>query len=89
VLVETIALLGRRVGLNAVGAFRERLQPLLDVVWVDDDLHDMGMESMLERGDRSLSLVDTISFLVMQRDGAHEAFAFDSHFEDEGFSLVE
>jgi predicted nucleic acid-binding protein len=55
---------------------------------VDRELHDMGMESMLERGDRSLSLVDTISFLVMQRDGAHEAFAFDSHFEDEGFSIV-
>ncbi|MGI8739744.1 MAG: PIN domain-containing protein [Gammaproteobacteria bacterium] len=34
-LVETLALLQHRIGLDATKAFQARLQPLLEVVWVD------------------------------------------------------
>lgn len=39
VILETYALLGRRLGPTAVRAFREDFVPLLEVVWVDPDLH--------------------------------------------------
>lgn len=86
VLVETYALIGRRLGLDAVRSFRADFAPLLDVIWVDDALHDAGLDLLLKRHRRLLSLVDAVSFVAMRRQGLSEAFAFDPHFEQEGFS---
>ena len=88
VLVELYALLGRRMGLEAVEAFRKDFAPLLEVVWVDADLHEAGLDLLLERRLRDLSLVDAVSFLVMRQRRLDEAFAFDHHFRDEGFALL-
>jgi predicted nucleic acid-binding protein len=88
VLVETYALLGRRLGVEAVRAFRADLSPLLEVVWVDATLHEAGLDRLLKHRRRQLSLVDAVSFEVMTRRGLGEAFAFDPHFEQEGFALV-
>ena len=88
VLVETYALLGRRLGLDAVREFRADFAPLLDVVWVDRALHEAGLDLMLERGRRQISLVDAVSFVVMRQKNLASALAFDAHFEEEGFSLV-
>ena len=88
VLVETYALVGRRLGLDAVRSFRANFAPLLDVVWVDDALHNAGLDLWLDRRKRLLSLVDAVSFITMRQRSVAEAFAFDPHFEQEGFSLV-
>jgi predicted nucleic acid-binding protein len=88
VLVETYALVGRRLGLEAVRAFRTDFAPLIEVVWVDDTLHDAGLDLLLDRGKRPLSLVDAVSFVTMRRRSVDEAFAFDPHFTQEGFTLV-
>lgn len=88
VLVETYALVGRRFGLDAVRSFRADFAPLIDVVWVDEALHDAGLDLLLERRKRLLSLVDAVSFVTMRKHSVDEAFAFDPHFEQEGFTLV-
>ena len=88
VLVETYALVGRRLGLDAVKGFRADFAPLLEIIWVDDDLHNAGLELWLDRGKRLLSLVDAVSFITMRQGKLEEAFAFDPDFEQEGFSLV-
>lgn len=88
VLVETYALVGRRLGLDAVRRFRADFAPLLDVVWVDDALHNAGLDLLLDRRKRLLSLVDAVSFVAMRQRHVAEVFAFDPHFEQEGFSLV-
>ena len=88
VLVETYALIGRRFGLAAVRSFRADFSPLLDVVWVDETLHDAGLDLLLKRNKRLVSLVDAVSFVTMRQRNVAEAFAFDPHFEQEGFSLV-
>jgi uncharacterized protein len=88
VLVETYALVGRRLGLDAVRSFRADLAPLIDVVWVDAVLHDAGLDLLIERGKRLLSLVDAVSFVAMRRRKLAEAFALDPHFEEEGFDLI-
>lgn len=87
-LVETYALIGRRLGLAAVRGFRTDFAPLLEVVWVDETLHDRGLDLLLDRQKRALSLVDAVSFITMRQKSVNDAFAFDPHFEDEGFSLV-
>lgn len=88
VLVETYALVGRRLGLDAVRSFRADFAPLIDVVWVDEALHEAGLDLLLERGQRLLSLVDAVSFVTMRQRSVTEAFAFDPHFKDEGFWLI-
>ncbi len=88
VLVETYALVGRRLGVDAIRTFRSDVAPLLDVVWVDEALHDAGLDVLLDRRKRLLSLVDAVSFVTMRLKGLTEAFAFDPHFEQEGFSLI-
>ena len=88
VLVETYALLGRRLGVDAVRSFRTDFAPLIEVVWVDEALHDAGLDLQLERRKRLLSLVDAVSFVTMHQHDIAEAFAFDPDFEQEGFSLV-
>ncbi len=88
VLVETHALLGRRIGLAAVRAFREKVEPNLSVVWVDEELHEQGLDLLLSRGKRDLSLVDAVSFVACRAEWIEETFAFDRHFTDEGFSPV-
>ena len=42
VLVETIALLQRRIGLAPVHDFNAKILPLLEVIWVDDKWEKLG-----------------------------------------------
>lgn len=88
VLVETYALLGRRLGRDAVATFRRDFAPLLEVVWVGGSLHESGLDFLLERRIRDLSLVDAVSFVLMRQRRIDEAFAFDRHFTDEGFQTL-
>ena len=88
-LLETYALIGRRFGLSAVTRFRESFAPILDVVWVGRDLHDAALDLLVLRGRQRLSLVDAVSFVLAQREGITEAFAYDRHFSGEGLHLVQ
>ena len=89
VLLETLALLQARVGLEAARQFEQALRPLLTVTWVGETLHERAFRRLELRGRKSLSLVDCASFVVMEQTGIDVAFAFDSHFRDEGFELFE
>ncbi len=88
VLVETTALLQHRFGLAAVRRFEDDLAPVLDVVWVERDLHEEGRAALLTAGRRDLSLVDCVSFACMRRLGVLRAFHFDRHFREQGFSAA-
>jgi len=87
VLLETYALVGRRLGVAQARRFRAEFASLLDIVWVDADLHERGLDVWLRAGSRDLSLVDTVSFALLEELGLREALAFDQHFTDRGFVL--
>lgn len=88
VLVEIYALLGRRFGLELVQRFRDGFAPLLEVVWVDRELHERGLDLLLEEGARDLSLVDAASFVIARERGVARAFAFDRHYPAHGLERV-
>ncbi|MCU0531610.1 MAG: PIN domain-containing protein, partial [Syntrophales bacterium] len=67
VLVETVALLQSRLGLEAVRAFEEAMVPVLHVEYVTGELHKLGMAALLVAARRRLSLVDCVSFEIMRR----------------------
>lgn len=88
VLVETIAVVGRRLGLQAVRDFQTQFVPLLEVHWVDESLHELAVAALLTAGRRNLSLVDCVSFEIMRRQRLEKAFAFDTNFGEQGFLCV-
>jgi predicted nucleic acid-binding protein len=88
VLVESYALVARRLGAAAVRAFRESFAPLLEVVWVDEELHEAGLDLLLERKSRRLSLVDAVSFVAIRRGDVDRVFAYDDDFKRERFELI-
>jgi uncharacterized protein len=88
VLQETAALLAARVGLDAVRRFHRSVEPVLDVVWVERRLYERAMAAHLAAGSARISLTDWASFEVMRDRSIRCAFAFDRHFEEQGFELV-
>lgn len=88
ILVETFALVQRRLGMAAVRAVELEILPLLDLHWLDAEMHHASVTTWLAISRRSLSLVDCSSFEVMRRHGVRRAFAFDGHFEEYGFDLL-
>jgi predicted nucleic acid-binding protein len=87
VLVETYALLQNRIGIGAVRVFREAFAPLLDVLWVDETIHERALDEVVGRNARKLSLVDATSLALMRANKVERAFAFDAHFREEGYTL--
>ena len=87
VLLETAALIQKRLGLTAVRVFHEDVYPLLQIVWTTKAEHESAMDAMLTFSRRKLSLVDCVSFHVMRAHGVRTAFCFDAHFREQGFTV--
>ena len=87
VLLETIALLQRRIGLTAVMDIR-KIVPLLQVDWLTADQHRVAVNYLIATNRRRLSLVDCASFETMHRLGIRQAFTFDKHFAEQGFEVI-
>lgn len=88
ILVETCALLQHRLGLEAVRVFHGDILPVLNLIWVDEEIHRAAWSALLTAGRRRLSLVDCVSFEVMRQAGIATAFTLDAHFGEQGFSIV-
>jgi len=85
VLVETCALVQHRLGLEAIRAFQQQIAPVLTIEWISPAQHDSAVAAVLAASRKNLSLVDCVSFAVMRQAGIRGAFAFDSHFVEQGF----
>lgn len=59
--------------------------PDVEMVWVDKALHQAAVELLLARPDKTYSLCDAVSFVLMARRGMVNALTTDRHFEQEGF----
>lgn len=88
VLLETLALLQHRIGLEAVRSFQGDVVPVLQIDRVDVETHAAGMAGLLAAAQRRLSLVDCVSFHLIRRDGIARAFTLDRHFRVQGFACV-
>lgn len=87
VLLETFALLHARHGLKTALRVDGQLHALPLAV-VDRALHDRAAAFLRGSPRSRASLVDAVSFVVMQDRGIDTAFAFDPDFEAAGFRVV-
>lgn len=59
--------------------------PLIEIIWADDVLHRAAHALLEARLDKTYSLCDAVSFVIMRERGLTEALTTDRHFEQEGF----
>ena len=88
VLAELVALaLVRRFPRPQVLAFVVDLvdNPDIETIWVDEQLQRKAMELLVAREDKTYSLCDAISFVLMRQRGMTDALTTDRHFEQESF----
>lgn len=85
VVLESAALIQRRLGLQAALTFLEDTR-LLKIHWITQEDHAEAVALLERRGKRNLSLVDCMSFVVMRLYGVTTALAYDSDFQAEGFN---
>lgn len=88
ILAELVALaLVRRLPRPAVLTFVMDLldSPDIETVWVSKPLHQEAMQLLLDRQDKTYSLCDAVSFVLMRQHGITEALTTDRHFEQESF----
>jgi predicted nucleic acid-binding protein len=88
VLAEFVALAGARraprlASLRFIDAISHSTE--IEVVWIDQQLHDRALDLLKRRQDKVWSLCDAVSFLIMAESGIEEALTTDHHFEQAGF----
>ncbi|MEH2328652.1 type II toxin-antitoxin system VapC family toxin [Nostoc sp.] len=59
--------------------------PDIETVWVDEPLHRTAIDLLMGRKDKTYSLCDALSFVLMRQRRITEALSTDRHFEQEGF----
>jgi len=89
VVVESLALAQRRLGMEAARVLVHDLLGVVRVAPVDEALHRAALTATLASGRREVSLVDWISFLYMRQREIQMAFAYDNHFWEQGFKPVQ
>ena len=57
----------------------------VEIIWVDENLHRKAVALLRERADKTYSLCDAVSFVVMRERGISESLTTDKHFRQEGF----
>ena len=59
--------------------------PDIEMVWVNEPLHREAVSLLQARQDKTYSLCDAVSFVLMRRSGFSDALTTDRHFDQEGF----
>lgn len=88
VLVETTALVQRRIGMEAVRSLHEDIMPVLNIEWIDATSHAAAANELLATSNHQIGLVDWVRFGAMKRLQITRAFAFDEYFQGQGFETT-
>jgi len=88
VMVESIALIQNRLGIQVVRQFNINIASLLQILWIDEEQHIAITDRLFSANRRQLSHVDCSSFETMRRLKIEKAFTFDKHFREQGFDVI-
>lgn len=88
VLAEFIALsIARRAPLSDALRFAEAIcsGSEVELIWISRELHERAMQLLLARSDKTWSLCDAASFVIMGDRGITDSLTTDRHFDQTGF----
>ncbi|CAN5731815.1 PIN domain-containing protein [soil metagenome] len=67
---------------------RLRNDPMFSIVALEDRIMNAGHELFVQHADKSWTLVDCISFVVMRERGITDSLTADRHFQQAGFRAL-
>lgn len=87
VIDETVTRIRFAVSHNAALGWIKNIRAsmVLEVLRVDEETFDRGIELFEKYSDKSLSFTDCTSFAMMEKRNIEDAFTFDGDFEKAGF----
>lgn len=85
ILLETFALMQRRLGIEVVRKFYKDAQQFCRTLWVSQTHHERAAKRYVGQDGSRYSFVDCVSFEMMRTHGIHKYFAFDDDFRRAGF----
>jgi uncharacterized protein len=88
VVLETVAVVQKRFGIEVAVRFTRDILPLVEVWWVDERRHEEGMLIWQHSNRRALSLTDCVSFAAMTAASVSSALSCDRHFAEQGFEVL-
>jgi len=88
ILDETLTLIRNRLGIRASIEFSRKIRDsrIVRLVSVSREVEERALDLFERYDDKSFSFTDCVSFVVMQDLGIRDAFTFDEHFVQVGFS---
>ena len=86
-LVETVALLHRRLGFQAIAEFSDWYEAGLQVFWVQNRVHTAAWDRYTSERGQSLSFVDWTTVVASRQIGAY-VFTFDGGFARQGLTVI-
>lgn len=87
-VMETFNIIQYRLGFEAAQLWYKDILGVIDVLWVDQEVHSRGYELWLNLGRRRYSLVDCISYVLMHRNKIDTAFCFKQGYREQGFKVL-
>jgi predicted nucleic acid-binding protein len=90
VFAETYTTLLVRAGRSEAIAWGRhfRASEAIELIRVSDEIEDEAWQLLEAHQDKTWSLVDAISFALMERERTRYAFAFDRHFRQRGLDVI-
>lgn len=86
-LVDAFSGVGNReLGRRVIGVLRR--SPDARIIECSPELFQAGLELHADRDDKSWSLTDCTSLVIMDREGLQEVLAFDRHFRQAGKQVL-
>lgn len=89
-LAEAYTVIRSKLGFQTAAAFvAEIRRGGIQVAWIDNKIHNRGLEIFLEKEEpKDLSFFDCVDLALMESLGIEKAFSFDRHFKALGISLL-
>lgn len=89
-LAETHTVLGSQMGFEIPSGFAQEMKAGdIGVLWVNEAIHNRGLEVFLSRDEpKDLSFFGCVDLAVMERFAIDRAFSFDRQFRGLGIPLV-
>ena len=89
VILETIFLMQRELGLSAVNDFKKFMLPAINIIWVDEKIHNNCLNNLVAAEKRKISLTDYSSFYILDNFNIDKVFTFDKHFKEKDYKFLE
>lgn len=90
IIDEALTLLRMHCGHSVAVGFRKTLEAskLVSVLWITEPLEGSAWKIFEKQTDKDYSFTDCTTFALMEEEAIRNAFSFDHHFTQYGFSLA-